>query len=357
MSGGTQEGGAPGWWLASDDNWYPPELHPDLAAPGTPDPDLAPAETVTTDAAPAGAAADASDAVPPGPGGSRRKLALTMAAIVLIGAGAGATVAVVSGRSAPATLPAPAVSPVKAVVASVATTEQARTAHVDLSMQVSGSGGSGPAGTVTATGGGNIDFTDNAAQIALDYQGASIKGGLSISEIYVDGTAYVSIPQISQLMPGKSWISVPVSGSSSIDPGSSNPADMLHILASEGNTVTALGPETLGGVPVQGYHVVVDAGFLQSRIGQLGLGATEQQAVQQILAGADLQFDVFIDGSGQLRRMTLDMSIHAGSGGSTITVRAEEDFSDFGAAVSVNPPPSSQVATLSQIAGAGGISA
>lgn len=28
---------APGWWLASDGNWYPPELHPDLRAPSPPE--------------------------------------------------------------------------------------------------------------------------------------------------------------------------------------------------------------------------------------------------------------------------------------------------------------------------------
>ncbi|HUZ09165.1 MAG TPA: hypothetical protein VMU76_03260 [Acidimicrobiales bacterium] len=330
MSGSTH-GGAAGRWLASDGNWYPPDMHPDALRSG------------------------ASGAVLPAAGANRRALALTMAAIVLVGAAAGTGVAVIGDRSTPATPPpAPAQSPVKAVVASVATTEQARTAHVDLTMHASVTGAGTASGTVTATGAGNIDFADNAAQLALDYSGPGVQGGLAISEIYVGGTAYVSIPQVAQLVPGKSWISVPVVGSSSIDPGSSNPADLLHILASEGNTVTALGPSTIGGVGVQGYHVVVDAGFLRSRIGQLGLSPGEQQALQQILTSSALQFDVFVDGSGQLRRMNLDMSIHAGAGGSSVAAHVEEDFSDYGAAVAINPPPASEVTTLQQVASSGG---
>jgi hypothetical protein len=31
---GPQAAPAPGWWMASDGNWYPPELHPDAAARG-----------------------------------------------------------------------------------------------------------------------------------------------------------------------------------------------------------------------------------------------------------------------------------------------------------------------------------
>jgi len=31
---GPSSAPAPGWWMASDGNWYPPELHPDMTSPG-----------------------------------------------------------------------------------------------------------------------------------------------------------------------------------------------------------------------------------------------------------------------------------------------------------------------------------
>jgi len=36
--------GGDGWWQASDSKWYPPESHPDAAAPVAPAPTVAPAE-------------------------------------------------------------------------------------------------------------------------------------------------------------------------------------------------------------------------------------------------------------------------------------------------------------------------
>ena len=332
MTRSTNEDRPAGWWQASDGNWYPPPAGP--ADPGPP---------------PSGAGR--------GPGGNRRGLVLTMAAIVLVGGGAGAAVAVVGNRNPTSPVAAPAGSPVKAVVASVATAEQARTAHVDLTVRATVSGTGVTSGTLTATGSGSVDFAGDAAQLSLHYAGPNLPSGLAISAIYSGGTAYVSIPQIAQLVPGKSWISVPVSGASSIDPGTSNPADLLHILASEGNTVTALGPSTIGGTAVQGYHVVVDPAFVRSRIGQLGLSPAEQQAVQQLLADTSLQFDVFVDGAGRLSRVSVDVSGSLGTGGPGVTAQVEEDFSDYGAGVTISPPPASQVTTLPQITGSGGLPA
>jgi hypothetical protein len=290
--------------------------------------------------------------------GRRRRLAATMAGIVVVGAGAAVAVAAVGGSSGPPTVNAAAGTLAQAVAASVSTTEQAKTAHLALSMQLSVSGGNQATQSFSATGAGDIDFSNDAASMAIDYSGLPTLGDITMSVIYVGGTAYASLPQISAVFPGKSWVSVPVAGSGSFDPGSANPSDLLHILASGGNTVTALGPSTVDATAVQGYHVVVNADFIRARLGALGLPAAEQQAVAQILGSSGITFDVFIDGSDQLRRLVVDMSLGAGSGasGPTVTAHVQEDLSNFGEPVSVSPPPADQVLTPQQLeSGAGSL--
>ena len=34
---GSETKQGPGWWIASDNRWYPPELHPDYVKPGDSD--------------------------------------------------------------------------------------------------------------------------------------------------------------------------------------------------------------------------------------------------------------------------------------------------------------------------------
>lgn len=42
----SDQSGGPGWWQASDDRWYPPELHPDYRPPASPPPPPPPAPPV-----------------------------------------------------------------------------------------------------------------------------------------------------------------------------------------------------------------------------------------------------------------------------------------------------------------------
>jgi hypothetical protein len=78
----------PGWWIASDGKWYPPDLHPDRTQPGPPsDPATGPPPTGEVVAAPDGP-------IVPGTSGGRGRVWLAVAAVVaVVGIGIGVVAA------------------------------------------------------------------------------------------------------------------------------------------------------------------------------------------------------------------------------------------------------------------------
>lgn len=73
----------PGWWVASDGNWYPPESHPDFRPP--PPPTSRPTDTPPSSAPLGGWSAPASTppSSPPKRGATRRLLVLVATAVVV----------------------------------------------------------------------------------------------------------------------------------------------------------------------------------------------------------------------------------------------------------------------------------
>ena len=116
------------------------------------------------------------------------------------------------------------------VLTSAQTTLAAKTAdlHMTMAIQVPG------AAQITATADGAVDFADNAAQATITYAGSPQLGATQMQEVFAGQNLYVSMPEISQLVAGKSWVSTPVSAANSITPGSSNPAAMFEMLAGQG---------------------------------------------------------------------------------------------------------------------------
>lgn len=353
----------PGWWLASDGRWYPPELAggparvPDAFRatptvqgetsgdrPGAP----VPTEFVIgapTVPAPVPVAAVSS----PGPATPKRRTLVVGAGITLA-----AVVAAVIGLVATSgTSPNPPSG--NAVLTSAETTMGTKTAdlHMSLVMQVPG------AGSVTATGSGAVDFADDAGQMTVRYAGVSQVGGMQLTEVFVGQTLYLSMPQVSQVIAGKSWVSEPLSASSSLTPGSTNPAAMLQMLTDEGNTVTPLGPSTVDGEAVHGFHVVINPTAFDQALSHSGLSPSAVQQATSMFGTGGVQLSVFIaDDTHLVSRMTF--SIHLTVQSVAVSAQATEDISDYGAAVSVTAPPADQVVSLQQFeqsaaAGAGAV--
>jgi hypothetical protein len=170
--------------------------------------------------------------------------------------------------------------------------------------------------------------------------------------MYIGGSVYESIAGLDQLVPGKSWISIDFgslatsSQSSSAFGTGSNPTATLRLLAEQGNTVVPLGPSSIDGTAVQGYSVTLSAQRIKSQLAHANLPSWISSALSQV----DIESvtnDVYIDGSGLLRRYSVSLTESAPSKG-TITLDESLDFSDYGAPVTVTAPPADQVMTFEQ---------
>lgn len=232
-----------------------------------------------------------------------------------------------------------------AVIESVNNAVASKTAHASLTMNVN-------SGEMTGTGEGAIDFTNGAMDISMDM--SSVEQGLKIRLVYLGGTIFEQIPQISQLFPGKSWVSLDLSSLAKASGGSGamnlggNPAAMLRLLTQEGAAVNSVGNSDINGVPVKGYVVTIDPSFIQKQIHGADLPSWLSQAISKVNF-QDATETVFIDSSGKLVRDTIHMAMSlAGSNQPAVTMDESLDLSDYGTPVSISAPPAGQVVDLQQ---------
>jgi hypothetical protein len=233
------------------------------------------------------------------------------------------------------------------VISAVNSTMSDKTAQVTMSSHITGSF----AGGVVMSGKGGIDFTQNAMSSEMS---VSLGGQqLDVQVLYLGGIVYENMPEISQLVPGKSWVSLDLSSvPQSAATGSpyslgaiGNPAAMLHLLAQHGNIVISLGPSTVDGVGVQGYAVTVNLSEMRSELANQNLPSW----LRQISSSVDfrqLSFRLYIDANGLLRREIQSTQVTVSSG--SVTADETLDFSEFGSAVNVVAPPSDQVVDFGQ---------
>ena len=204
--------------------------------------------------------------------------------------------------------------------------------------------------TLNASGTGIVDFTNNAMKLDV----STTASGQQIQEklIYLESTVYESTPDLSQLFPGKSWVSINLSaiekaegasGAGSLD-SEGNPVAMLRLLAAQGNTVTPLGPSTIDGIPVQGYSVSINQNTLHQDLAKL------PSWMGQLIANADIgqiSYDIYIDGQNLLRRATISM--HMSFDSVSLSMSETLDLSHYGVPFTVTAPPPGQVVTLQQL--------
>jgi len=307
-----------GWWLAADGNWYPPDLR-----------------TVRPLPSPARPARDAS--------------AVMTVLVVLIVVLTGAAIAIpVTSASSAGSAGAPMAA--RALVTSVQTTETAKTADVNFSMSMSGVGGTGD---ITASGSGQVDLADNDATATINYAGVPALQGTAVSEVIVGDTLYVSVPQNSQVLPGKNWVSQTLGTAGATMglqgvPDTSDVSGILKMLASEGNTVADLGPSTIDGSSVQGYQVKVSPDFIKQQLANSSLQPAEQQIAQSLVGDLGLSLDVYVDSTTDMLRR-IDMSMSTSLAGQSVAVQVREDLTNFGTPVIITAPPADQVATMQQL--------
>ena len=178
---------------------------------------------------------------------------------------------------------------------------------------------------------------------------------VTIQALYVDGVMYLGSPQLDQVIPGKSWLSIDLSSlqkaagaapSGDLGGLGNDPAVELQMLAQEGNTVVATGPSTIDGVAVQGYSVQISAAAVANELKNADLPSWLRQAASQVKA-QDTTMDVFVDQAGLLRAVRMHVKETLGSEASS-DVTMTIGLSDYGAPVTITAPPADQVESFPQ---------
>ncbi len=130
-------------------------------------------------------------------------------------------------------------------------------------------------------------------------------------------------------------------------------AQLDYLRAASGGLVSH-GQETVNGTSTTHYSGTLQFSRLASAV-----PPAQRAAVQQLVAqlrkknesvGA-IPFDVWIDGSHLIRRMSL--TEHLSTGGQSATVHIRIDYLAYGPQPEPTPPPASAVTDLSSLAGAG----
>jgi hypothetical protein len=232
-----------------------------------------------------------------------------------------------------------------AIVTAVNSAIAQKGAHVTLTGTVTSAGQ-----TESFNGTGAVDFTNNAMQLAMDVDAGGQQEQAQF--LYVESTIYEGLPQIAQLAPGKSWVSIDLGSLTQGSAGGAgqlggNPLAALHALAANGNAVRPIGASTVDGQSVQGYAVTLNRQAIEKALQSGKVPAWVSHALAQIHSVGATE-DVYLDGAGKLVKVSTSLVESVKSAGS-VNVQVSYELSDYGTPVSITAPPASEVLSFSQL--------
>lgn len=245
------------------------------------------------------------------------------------------------------------VSP-KVLLASLRTTKALKTARVSLRASVSGFGAA--SGGITVDG--VTDFVTGSGEMTMHYTGApsTVYSGALYARV-VGGVTYMQIPK--PLPNNGMWQDfASPNPQGPVELGFSDPTKALAYLKLVANGLRAVGIDDIRGVEATHYKAVVDLGQVLARNSRIA-PALKAQLGRLFQTGAPGGFkvavDVWIDGSGLLRRsdVTMDLSAIARAAGAPAgeapIVTIDMDLYDYGASVDVKAPPADQTVPYSSV--------
>ena len=263
---------------------------------------------------------------------------------------------------------------------SASSSAEATTGRFSFDMSMSFPGSDEP---FALSGEGAFDTTNERASFAVDMSSlAKLLGGFVAGfggagakdlpdfddpagwkiEVVQDGdVGYVKLPAIDDQLPeGKTWVrgtagDVKAGGFSfkELDSFTQNdPRDVLEALRGLSGDIETVGSEDLHGVDTTHYRVVLDPVALAKR-------ATADDPAATSLLGrltgqddiAEVPLDVWIDGNGLVRKLSLDFEAADQSSGQSGGVSLAFELWDYGEPVDIAVPPASQVADASSLRG------
>ncbi len=239
-------------------------------------------------------------------------------------------------------------------------TSSAKTAKVSEDITIVPGTATSSSAPSSVHGDGAIDFASHSAALTTTVLGQQVEA------VIVNGVLFEKIPQLAQAMGGKAWVKLDFNALGKIaginglgalaQSGPSDPAQFLAYWKGVGGTVTAVGKATIRGVETTEYHANIDLNKAAGASTNPAVKTALQQAAAA-LGVSVLPADVWIDAQGRIRRQhqNFDYS-HATIGtipnaalpkSTDVTV----DYYDFGAHVTIAPPPADQVTDAASFLG------
>jgi len=238
-------------------------------------------------------------------------------------------------------------SPVAQIQAALTKAADDKTVHIKGA--ISGS-------TVNAAMDGDEQF-GNSVELSMNLA----MSGTTISEVLVDNSIYLKIPQLSSELGGKPWAKIELSKLGSL--GSSvqalldsakntDPSAQLQPLLASGD-VHKVGTDTVDGVQADHYAGTVDpATAFDSSQAAKNLTPAQIAQIKSLMKDSGVTqetIDVWVASSTNLPvRETIDMTTKNGP------VKVDLHLSDWGKPITVTAPPADQVADLNSLAGGTG---
>jgi hypothetical protein len=235
-------------------------------------------------------------------------------------------------------------SPLNPVAQAATTTAAAGSADFDISGTVTTHGQ-----RVALNGNGAVDLRTQRARVSLGVPLPVI--GTQHTDAILDGSSvYVHLPAF--LTGGKPWVKADlgeIGKHFGIDPKElqqstgASPAALLKTLESVGGA-KRIGPDRIAGVSTTHYRATIDP---KKALEELPSGANAS-ALQQMLAKSGLSsipMDVWIDGSGRVKRESIRFSATGTAADLTLT------FNHFGVSVDTTPPAADQVMDAAALLG------
>jgi hypothetical protein len=251
-----------------------------------------------------------------------------------------------TGESGPPASEAERATWLDAVTQAADMTVKARTARTAIELKEG-------ADDTAATGEGVYDARSGRVRLAV-VDDAGVTGGI----IFDRNVVYVEIPedQRAAIPGGKRWLKIDVAAiAGASDAGLQNlaqtgnvdPTQGLVLLKGMTADIRRVGTESLRGATTTHYRGKVDLDKLLA-VSAAQVGSPVHQALQQV-ESSSFPTDVWVDGSGRLRKMRYEMTVRGKDGKGKAARQGTIEFFDFGTTARIHLPAEDQVFDFSEL--------
>jgi hypothetical protein len=245
--------------------------------------------------------------------------------------------------------------PVAKAATRTAETKSARVAF-QANMSIEGIGG------VSFSGSGIFDGKSRSGALNMKFnipQAAQTQlGGNPTMNMIFDGKGlvlYMRSPMFDRQLPAGSWVKMDleelakkqgIDMSQLMNANQADPSQTLAMLSAS-KDAHVLNYDRVRGVLTTHYHLSLDLKRLAKESKAMG------KSLKQLMDMTDVDSfpaEAWIDDKGNVRKLKIEMSLNAPTGGELKMTMTEELY-DFGVNVTIQPPPASQIVDMSALLG------